>query len=162
MNEFTLREYKKSDALDLMRMWRETAHLWPMGAPHPTEIGEKGFNNHIEGGGSVKHWVVIDNAAKRIAGYCAFSQNSLVPENMEVSLLNTHPDWQGKGIASVLLHKVAEAARENGISTLTAYTMPTNKGMIKLFKKLPYKVNTSYEDDMLVMTTHFHEPVQQN
>jgi acyl-CoA hydrolase/RimJ/RimL family protein N-acetyltransferase len=66
--------------------------------------------------------------------------------------------WQGKGIAGVILKKVAEAARENGLGGLVAYTSPNNTSMIKLFKKLPYKITTSLEDDFFVLRCRFDEP----
>jgi RimJ/RimL family protein N-acetyltransferase len=65
--------------------------------------------------------------------------------------------WQGKGIASVLLEKITEAARENGFTSLVAYTLSTNTGMIKLFRKLPYKVEIIYEEGMLVLKCNFEE-----
>ena len=65
--------------------------------------------------------------------------------------------WQGKGIASVLLEKITEAARENGFTSLVAYTLSTNTGMIKLFRKLPYKVEIIYEGGMLVLKCNFGE-----
>ena len=61
-------------------------------------------------------------------------------------------EWKGKGVASVLLEKLTEAARENGITSLMAYTHPTNEGMIKLFNKLPYHVETTLKDGALVLT----------
>jgi RimJ/RimL family protein N-acetyltransferase len=66
-------------------------------------------------------------------------------------------DWQGKGIASVLLEKIAEAALENGFTSLVAYTLSSNEGMIKLFKKLPYRVETAIRDDALVLTCNFEK-----
>jgi RimJ/RimL family protein N-acetyltransferase len=66
-------------------------------------------------------------------------------------------EWQGKGIASVLLEKLTEAARENGITSLQAYVLPTNKSMIKLFKKLPYKVETTIEEGMLILQCNFEK-----
>ena len=66
-------------------------------------------------------------------------------------------DWQGKGIASVLLEKIAEAARENGFTSLVAYTLSSNEGMIKLFKKLPYRMETAIRDDALVLTCNFEK-----
>ena len=66
-------------------------------------------------------------------------------------------EWQGKGIASVLLEKIAEAARENGFTSLVAYTLSSNEGMIKLFKKLPYKVETAIRDNTLVLTCNFEK-----
>jgi RimJ/RimL family protein N-acetyltransferase len=66
-------------------------------------------------------------------------------------------EWQGKGIAGVLLEKIAEAARENGFTSLVAYTLSTNVGMIKLFNKLPYKVETTIRDNALVLTCNFEK-----
>ncbi len=68
-------------------------------------------------------------------------------------------EWQGRGIASVIIGKLIEAARENGIAGVVAYTSMTNKGMINLFKKLPYRITTSVEEDMLVLMARFDEPV---
>ncbi|NQU64228.1 MAG: GNAT family N-acetyltransferase [SAR324 cluster bacterium] len=68
-------------------------------------------------------------------------------------------EWQNQGIASVITEKLLHAARENGIAGVVAYTSMTNKGMISLFKKIPYKVHTSVEEDMLVLMTRFDEPL---
>ena len=70
---------------------------------------------------------------------------------------STAKEWQGKGIAGVILKKLAEAARENGLLSLVAYVMPKNTGMIKLFKKLPYKIRTKIESDMLILSCNFDE-----
>ncbi len=53
--------------------------------------------------------------------------------------------------------KLAEAARENGISGLIAYTAPDNQGMIRLFKTLPFKVFTAMEDGMAALSCRFDE-----
>jgi RimJ/RimL family protein N-acetyltransferase len=66
-------------------------------------------------------------------------------------------EWQGRGIASVLLKKIAETALENGFTSLVAYTLPSNEGMIKLFKKLPYKVETTIRENALVLTCNFEK-----
>jgi len=64
-------------------------------------------------------------------------------------------EWQGKGIASVILEKITQAAREKGFTDLVAYTRSTNIGMIKLFKKLPYKTETIIENDTVVLKCSF-------
>lgn len=66
-------------------------------------------------------------------------------------------DHQGKGLGSLFMRKLAEVARESGLSGLTAYTFPTNKAMINLFKTLPYEVQTVYEDGDLVLTCRFNQ-----
>jgi len=70
---------------------------------------------------------------------------------------STAKDWQGKGIASVILQKLAEAAQENGFTSLVAYMLPTNTGMIKLFKKLPYEVKSRFEGEAIVLECDFDE-----
>jgi acyl-CoA hydrolase/GNAT superfamily N-acetyltransferase len=67
-------------------------------------------------------------------------------------------DYQKKGMGKILLKKLAAAARENHISGLVAYTSPHNRGMIKLFNQLPYKVNTFFDEDMLTLRCMFDEP----
>jgi RimJ/RimL family protein N-acetyltransferase len=67
-------------------------------------------------------------------------------------------EWQGKGISAVILRKLLEAAREHGISGFRAYTDPANRAMMGLFKKLPFRVSTSYEGDMVVLEARFDRP----
>ncbi len=65
--------------------------------------------------------------------------------------------WQGKGIATVLLNKLADAAKDNGIDGLVAYTDPSNQGMIRLFHRLPYKIHKKREDDIILLNCYFED-----
>lgn len=67
-------------------------------------------------------------------------------------------DWQQRGLSSIIQSKLVDAARENGIQGMVAYVSPDNKSMIKLFKKLPYKVRTSIDKDMIILKARFDEP----
>ncbi|MBT8371914.1 MAG: GNAT family N-acetyltransferase [Deltaproteobacteria bacterium] len=67
-------------------------------------------------------------------------------------------EYQKKGLGKILLKKLASAARENDISGFFAYTSPTNRGMIKLFNHLPYKVKTFFDGEMLNLSCKFDEP----
>jgi acyl-CoA hydrolase/ribosomal protein S18 acetylase RimI-like enzyme len=67
--------------------------------------------------------------------------------------------YQKKGLGNILLKKLASAARENDISGLVAYTSPNNRGMVKLFNRLPYKVDTFFDGDMLTLSCKFDEPL---
>jgi RimJ/RimL family protein N-acetyltransferase len=67
-------------------------------------------------------------------------------------------DYQKKGLGGILLKKLATAAKQNDISGLVAYTSPQNRGMVKLFKQLPYKVNTFFDGDILILKCKFDEP----
>ena len=68
-------------------------------------------------------------------------------------------EWHGRGIAVKLQKKVVDAALNNGLSGLDAMILKANFSMIGLFKKLPYKLHTSYEDDAIKLTCRFDEPV---
>jgi L-amino acid N-acyltransferase YncA len=87
-----------------------------------------------------------------------------VAESMKIEDLNMtevafsiSEGHQGKKLGSLFLKKLAAAARANGISGLLAYTFPSNKAMISLFKTLPYKVKSRYEDGDVVLTCKFNE-----
>ncbi len=67
-------------------------------------------------------------------------------------------EYQKKGMGKILIKKLASAAMENDISGLVAYTSPNNRGMIKLFNQLAYKVSTFFDGDMLTLSCKFDEP----
>jgi acyl-CoA hydrolase/GNAT superfamily N-acetyltransferase len=79
-------------------------------------------------------------------------------KNMAEVAFSVSGDYQGKRLGKILLRKLSEAARENGIGGLFAYTSPGNQGMIKLFNSLPYKIRTAFEEDMVVLSCRFDEP----
>lgn len=80
--------------------------------------------------------------------------------NMAEVAFSISPEYQGRGLGKLFLHKLAGAARESGIAGLMAYTFPSNQGMINLFKTLPYKVKKQLEDGELVLTCRFDELAQ--
>ena len=83
----------------------------------------------------------------------------LVPStNMAEAAFSVSREYQGKEIGKILLLKLAQAALENGVSGLFAMTSPSNLGMIRLFKTLPYKVKSVFEDNMVVLSCRFDEP----
>ncbi len=79
-------------------------------------------------------------------------------ENMAEVAFSVSKDYQGKGLGKILIRKLAEAAQENGISGLCAITASGNRGMIKLFRTLPYKVHSVLGDE-LFLSCRFDEPL---
>jgi acyl-CoA hydrolase/GNAT superfamily N-acetyltransferase len=79
----------------------------------------------------------------------------LFDSNMAEVAFSVSKDFQGKGLGRIFLRKLAESARENGISGLIAYTSPKNRAMIGLFKTLPYKVKTSFDGEALSLSCKF-------
>jgi L-amino acid N-acyltransferase YncA len=55
------------------------------------------------------------------------------------------------------LRRLADAARENGIGGFVAYVAAENTPMIRLFKKLPFAVNATYEQGEVVMVCRFRD-----
>jgi GNAT superfamily N-acetyltransferase len=100
-------------------------------------IGELGFGKIIAVGG-----YVLD--ARRNLAEVAFSVTR---------------EWKRRGLSRLILHKLAEAAKDNGIGGLVAYTSLHNKPMISLFKTLPYKVKLTAEDDMVDLVCRFDDPL---
>ncbi len=78
-------------------------------------------------------------------------------KNIAEIAFSVSKEWQGKGLGKIIMKKLSEAARENGISGLMAYTLPRNQGMLKLFKSLPYKTKTLYDGEVVELTCMFDE-----
>ncbi|MFO7964380.1 MAG: GNAT family N-acetyltransferase [Desulfobacterales bacterium] len=77
--------------------------------------------------------------------------------NMAEVAFSITREWQRKGIGSMLLKKLSAAALENGILGIVAYTVPENQAMIRLFRKLPYKITTGIDHDTLTLSCKFDE-----
>jgi acyl-CoA hydrolase/RimJ/RimL family protein N-acetyltransferase len=81
----------------------------------------------------------------------------LVNRNMAEVAFTVNKAFQGKGLGKLFLRKMADAARENGIAGLVAYTAAHNQAMIRLFKTLPYKVKTALGEEALTLSCRFDE-----
>ncbi len=82
--------------------------------------------------------------------------------NMAEVAFSVSRQWQGKGVASVLMHKLSEAARDKKIDGLIAYIEPANQSMIRLFHKLPYKIRTKRENGTIILSCRFDEAPDSN
>jgi GNAT superfamily N-acetyltransferase len=107
---------------------------------------------------------VNDMTLVAVVGDFGFGRVVAVAESMKLDgdnlaevAFSVSEDFQGRGLGTFFLKKLAAAARENGIGGLLAYTFPSNKAMINLFKTLPYKIKTVYEEGDLVLTCRFNE-----
>jgi acyl-CoA hydrolase/GNAT superfamily N-acetyltransferase len=77
--------------------------------------------------------------------------------NMAEVAFSVSQRFKRKGLGKILIRKLCQAARENGILGLFAYTSPDNTGMIKLFNALPFKISKRFEDDMVLLSCRFSE-----
>jgi acyl-CoA synthetase (NDP forming)/GNAT superfamily N-acetyltransferase len=60
--------------------------------------------------------------------------------------------YQGRGIGSVLLEHLAEAARESGISRFVAEVLPQNRTMLRVFGDAGFQVSREYADGVVHLT----------
>lgn len=81
----------------------------------------------------------------------------LYEDNMAEVAFSVHGEYQRVGLGKIFIRKLAEAARDNGISGLMAYTYPSNKAMINLFNTLPYNIKTSYSGNTLMLKCRFDQ-----
>lgn len=59
------------------------------------------------------------------------------PARAEVAVV-VHPDWRRRGIATELLGRLEQPARERGINELIAVYLPTNRAVARVFERLGY------------------------
>jgi acyl-CoA synthetase (NDP forming)/RimJ/RimL family protein N-acetyltransferase len=55
----------------------------------------------------------------------------------------------GRGLATLLLEYLAAAAREHGITTFTAQTLPQNRKMLGVFKQAGFAVSTRFDEGVI-------------
>ncbi|HSI92491.1 MAG TPA: GNAT family N-acetyltransferase, partial [Jiangellaceae bacterium] len=62
----------------------------------------------------------------------------------------------GRGIGSVLLEHLAQAARENGLLGFVAEVLPHNRKMINVFADAGYTVDNTFDDGVVHVTFQIH------
>ncbi|MFA7822884.1 bifunctional acetate--CoA ligase family protein/GNAT family N-acetyltransferase [Aeromonas dhakensis] len=60
-------------------------------------------------------------------------------------------DLKGLGLGKLMMEKIMRYARERGIGQLSGMTMPSNRGMINLAKRLGFKIDIQLEDGVVNM-----------
>ncbi len=74
----------------------------------------------------------------------------LGPESAEAEVAFVVEDaHQGRGIGSVLLEHLADAARANGITGFVAEVLPENGSMLRVFSDFGYQVQRRYADGVV-------------
>jgi acyl-CoA synthetase (NDP forming)/GNAT superfamily N-acetyltransferase len=74
----------------------------------------------------------------------------LGPESGEAEVALVVEDaHQGRGIGSVLLEYLAEAARDNDITRFVAEVLPENGGMLRVFSDFGYQIQRKYADGVV-------------
>ncbi|MFZ7127581.1 MAG: GNAT family N-acetyltransferase [Desulfobacterales bacterium] len=118
------------------------------------------MSNEVEGVSQIDY--VKDLTLVALVGEFGFGRVVAVGEylldeskNMAEVAFSVIRPYQGKGLGRLLINKLAQAAREQGIAGLMAFTAPQNQAMIRLFKSLPYKVKSFFDGEMINLSCRF-------
>ncbi|AXF75141.1 bifunctional acetate--CoA ligase family protein/GNAT family N-acetyltransferase [Erwinia tracheiphila] len=69
-------------------------------------------------------------------------------------------DLKGLGLGSRLLEKIIACARQHGLKQLNGITMPGNRGMISLARKIGFDVNCQLEDGIVSLSLRLDKAAQ--
>ena len=81
---------------------------------------------------------LIGELAGRLVAFACYYRNGKAHDRAEVAFV-TEDRLQGRGIASRMLERLAEIARDHGIATFEAYVLGDNRKMLDVF------INTGFE-----------------
>lgn len=73
-------------------------------------------------------------------------------ESCEFSLV-VGDDWQGRGIGAIMMERLFEAARQQGLRVMYGEVLANNKGMLKLMQKIGFRIDPHPEDRSLTWVT---------
>jgi GNAT superfamily N-acetyltransferase len=76
--------------------------------------------------------VALHGAAKAIVGHAVYVRTEAAQAEVAFEVLDA---WQGKGLATILLGQLAEAAEQRGIDVFSAEVMPSNHRMLEIFRE---------------------------
>lgn len=92
--------------------------------------------------------VVIDD--EQMIAVARYDTEAEDPTTAEVAFL-VEDAQQGRGIGTQLLQLLTVYARQEGILGFTAYVLPENVGMLRLFRNSGYTVSRAYEDGVFTV-----------
>jgi predicted CoA-binding protein/RimJ/RimL family protein N-acetyltransferase len=85
--------------------------------------------------------VATSGADGRVVGHAGFERQPDHPERAEAAM-EIADAMQGKGLGTILLGQLAEAANQAGIEVLTANVLPDNHQMVTVFRDSGFPVKT--------------------
>jgi len=69
-------------------------------------------------------------------------------------------DMQGEGLGMMLMQKIIDYCTQRGTLQLEGSTMPSNKAMQGLARKLGFKISYNMEEDVVDMKMMLNEPTE--
>ncbi len=103
--------------------------------------------------------VVLDSSADEDARMLGIAHYLREPRsNFAEAAFLVRDDWQGKGVGTMLMKTLVEAARSQGIAGFTADVLSDNKGMLRVFHRCGFPVQSRLEGEAYRLRIPFEEP----
>jgi RimJ/RimL family protein N-acetyltransferase len=95
--------------------------------------------------------LLTDGPEKREIGVCRYSAN---PDGSSCECaVAVSDEWQGKGLATILMHRLIDTARARGLERMYSIDANDNQGMRDLAEHLGFRRTVDPEDPTLVIHT---------
>jgi len=78
--------------------------------------------------------------------------------NLADIVMVVRDEWQGKGVGSLLMKRMAEVARSQGINGFAGNVSVNNKAMMAIFYHSQMRLVTQLVEDNYQLVAYFHEP----
>ncbi|MFI8992576.1 GNAT family N-acetyltransferase [Streptomyces sp. NPDC053542] len=114
------------------------------------------------GGGAGRQQALVAVVADRIVGIAEYEAGTgstpatKAPDSAEVALA-VADDWHHKGVATLLLEHLVNAARTAGIRTFTADALSENHEVLKVFADLGLRTSRRFDGPEVHCTVHLEE-----
>lgn len=92
--------------------------------------------------------IATTGASERVVAHAAWQRNDGDPTRAEVAFVNAD-DFQGRGLGTILLAHLAEAAEDYGVSIFEAEVLPENHRMIEVFRGSGFGVSMKLEPGVI-------------
>lgn len=112
--------------------------------PHLTHAEVERFTE-VDG---VKRMALVATVDDELVGVARYDRDAARESQAEVAFVVADA-WQGRGIGTLLLHRLASLARARGIRRLTAETLPFNTRMQAVFRQSGFKEKARFEDGVV-------------
>jgi len=93
---------------------------------------------------------MVDGREEQIGVSCYFTDPD--NESCEFALV-VADNWQGRGIGPIMMNRLFDAAKKQGLTIMRGEVLANNKGMLKLMAKIGFTVSTHPEDRQLTWVT---------
>ena len=104
---------------------------------YPTPFTRQGYRNELEQNDLARYSVLVSADASAIAGYAG---HWVMADEMHISMIAVHPDWQRRGLGEVLLQHELVRACERAATLATLEVREGNAPAQRLYEKLGFAV----------------------